>query len=98
MKKFIYGIIDIRTHSIGDLCLLDRDEEFRSGCLNLFSNHAIPDYLVKDLAGYNFGSLTYGDDDVLPHFDITPPLIVISGNEDLVQDLRCLPEEDSEHE
>lgn len=93
MKKNIYGIIDIRSHSLGDLCLLDRDEEFRVGCLSLFTNPSVPDYLVPDLIGYNFGSVTYGDDDLLPHFDITPPLIVISGHENVVQDRRALPKE-----
>lgn len=85
MKKFIYGIMDFRTHLLGDLCLLDRDEEFKVGCLNLFSSPSIPDYLVLDLQAFNFGSVTFGEDGFYPKFDIYPlPQLVLSGASDEV--------------
>ena len=80
MKKFIYGIVDSRTNLLGDLCLLDRDEEFRAGCLKLFSTPSIPDYLVLDLQAYSFGSVSFGDDD-FPKFDIfSVPKLLLSGS------------------
>ena len=80
MKKNIYGIIDSRTHNFGDICLLDRDEEFRDGCMNLFSNPDIPTYLLSDLEGYRYGSVTFDSDMLFPKFEIsTPPVCVVYG-------------------
>lgn len=81
MKKYIYGIVDSRTNLLGDLCLLDRDEEFKAGCLNLFSLPSVPDYLVSDLQALKFGFVTFGDDDSFPHFDIYPiPVLILHGS------------------
>lgn len=88
MKKFIYGILDSRTNLLGDLCLLDRDEEFKAGCLNLFRMPSIPDYLVLDLQAYCFGSVSFGDDD-LPNFHIFPvPKLILCGSSTEVISLR----------
>lgn len=70
MKKNIYGIIDRRTSNFGDICLLDRDEEFRDGCLKLFSNSDIPEYILLDLVCVRYGSVTFDSDTAYPQFDI----------------------------
>ena len=81
MKKYIYGLIDTRTNTLGDLCLLDRDEIFRDGIVDLLSDPHVPDYLVSDLSGFCFGSVSLNDDsDLVPSFHIFPvPKLVISG-------------------
>lgn len=81
MKKYIYGLIDTRTNTFGDLCLLDRDEVFRDGIVDLLSDLNVPDYLVSDLCGYCYGSVSLCDDaDPLPDFHIFPtPKLIISG-------------------
>lgn len=80
MKKNIYGIIDSRTGNFGDICILDRDEEFRDGCLNLFRNPDIPDYVISDLVAYRYGSVSFDSDMLYPKFDISPiPSLVLAG-------------------
>ena len=81
MKKYIYGLIDTRTNSLGDLCLLDRDEAFHDGLIDLLSDPKVPDYLVSDLCGYCFGSVSLkDDDDPIPDFHIFAfPKLIISG-------------------
>ncbi len=85
MKKNIYGIIDSRTGNFGDICILDRDEEFRDGCLELFRNPDIPDYVVEDLVAIRYGSVSYDCDQIYPKFDIANlPTIIVTGHD-------CLP-------
>lgn len=81
MKKYIYGLIDSRTNTLGDLCLLDREETFHDGIVSLLSDPNVPDYLVSDLCGYCFGSVSLKDDgDPIPDFHIYAfPKLIISG-------------------
>ena len=80
MKKYIYGLIDSRSSNFGDICLLDRDEEFRDGVISVLSNSVIPEYIVDDLVGVCYGSVTYDSDMLYPKFDIAPiPSIVVTG-------------------
>lgn len=81
MKKYIYGLIDTRTNTLGDLCLLDRDEIFRDGVIDLLADPHVPDYLVSDLSGFCFGSVSLNDDaDPVPSFHIfAVPKLIISG-------------------
>lgn len=81
MKKYIYGLIDTRTNTLSDICLIDRDEVFRDGVINLLSDTTIPEYLVLDLSGYCFGSVSLADDcDPVPRFHIFDrPKLIISG-------------------
>lgn len=90
MKKYIYGLIDVRTNTLGDLCLLDRDEVFRDGLVDLLSDPAVPDYLVNDLSGFCFGSVSLNDDsDPVPSFHIFPvPKLIISGGCVEIQSMR----------
>ena len=82
MKKFIYGIFDIRTHNFGDICILDRDEEFRDGCISLFSNPDIPDYILNDLIGVRYGSVSFDDATMYPKFDMDAiPVTIIYGHD-----------------
>ncbi len=67
MLKHIYGIYDSMTHNFGDICILDRDEEFRDGCIDLLSNPAIPDYVKDDLVGVCYGDITFDSGDLFPH-------------------------------
>ncbi len=85
MTKEIYGIYDAKTKNFGDICILDRDEEFRDGCIDLFSNPGIPAYMVSDLLGVNYGYITFDSDDIYPVFHIRDcPRIVISGSSPMV--------------
>lgn len=68
MQKNIYGIFDLKTHNFGDICLLDRDEEFRDGCISLLSNPDIPDYIVRDLICVRYGSVSYDSTIMYPKF------------------------------
>lgn len=80
MKKYIYGLVDNKTKSLGDLCLLDRDEVFRDGIVSLLSDPSVPDYLVNDLVGYCFGFVSISDDATYPDFHIfSVPQLIISG-------------------
>lgn len=80
MKKYIYGLIDTRTNFLGDLCLLDRDEAFRDGIVDLLSDPHVPNYLVTDLSGFCFGSVSLSDDSIVPQFNMFPvPKLIISG-------------------
>lgn len=89
MKKYIYGLIDTRTSTLGDLCLLDRDEIFRDGIVDLLSDVHVPDYLVNDLCGYCFGSVSMNDDAVFPEFLLfTVPKLIISGSSVKIQKRR----------
>ena len=90
MKKFIYGLIDIRTHTLGDLCLLDRDEIFRDGIVDLLIDPHVPDYLVSDINGFCFGSVSLNDDTgSIPSFNIFPaPKLIVCGAWDDIQRLR----------
>lgn len=72
MTKYIYGIYDIRTHNFGDICILDRDEEFRDGCISLLRNPDIPDYIVNDLVCVRYGSVTFDSSQMFPKFDMDP--------------------------
>ncbi|AYQ58182.1 hypothetical protein [Microviridae sp.] len=82
MKKSIYGLIDSKTGNFGDVCILDRDEEFRDGCVSLLTNPDIPDYVVEDLVGVRYGSIVYDSDMLYPKFDIaTIPSIIVSGHD-----------------
>lgn len=78
MTKNIYGLVDIKTHNFGDICLLDRDEEFRSGCISLLSNPDIPDYVVRDLICVRYGSVSYDSTVLYPKFvfDDIPTIIL----------------------
>lgn len=84
MKKYIYGLIDTCTNTLGDLCLLDRDEVFRDGIVDLLSDPHVPDYLVSDLSGFCFGSVSLDDDDDEPvpsfHIFAVPKLIISGGS------------------
>lgn len=82
MKKYIYGLVDTRTNTFGDLCLLERDEVFHDGILDLLSDPNVPDYLVSDLCGYCYGSVSLNDDaDPIPAFHIFSfPKLIISGS------------------
>lgn len=66
MKKNIYGIIDLKTCNFGDLCILDRDEEFRDGCIKLFRDSDVPDYIVRDLMAVCYGTISYEDGFLYP--------------------------------
>ncbi len=78
MKKFVYGIYDMRTHNFGDICILDRDEEFRDGCISLLSDSDIPDYVVRDLVCVRYGSVSFDDTIMYPKFemDVAPTTIL----------------------
>lgn len=78
MKKFIYGIYDMRSHNFGDICILDRDEEFRDGCISLLTDPDIPDYILMDLVCVRYGSVTFDSSQMYPKFDMdsTPTIIV----------------------
>lgn len=90
MKKYIYGLIDTRTNTLGDLCLLDRDEIFHDGIVDLLSDTHIPDYLVADLAGFCYGSVSLHDEgDPDPNFQIfAVPKLIISGSSVEIQSKR----------
>ena len=90
MKKYIYGLIDTRTNTLGDLCLLDRDEVFHDGVIDLLSDPHVPDYLVSDLSGFCFGSVSLNDDDdPVPYFHIFGvPKLIISGSSVDIQSRR----------
>lgn len=80
MKKFVYGIYDMRTHNFGDICILDRDEEFRDGCITLLSNPDIPDYVVRDLVCVCYGSVCFDSTIMYPKFEIYDlPTIILYG-------------------
>ncbi len=80
MTKNIYGLFDPKTHNFGDICLLDRDEEFRDGCVELLSNPAIPEYVVNDLVGVCYGYVIFDSDDMYPRFTWTDtPRVIIQG-------------------
>lgn len=80
MTKEIYGIYDAKTRNFGDICILDRDEEFRDGCIDLFSNPDIPKYVINDLVGVNYGYITFDSGDAHPVFHIhESPRIIITG-------------------
>lgn len=82
MKKNIYGLIDSRSCNFGDICLLDRDEEFLNGVTRLLMNPSIPNYIVEDLVGVRYGTVSYDSDQVYPKFDIAPiPSIIIAGHD-----------------
>ncbi len=82
MKKFIYGLIDSRSSNFGDICILDRDEEFRDGCVSLLMNPDIPDYVVEDLIGVRYGSIVFDSDMSYPKFDIaTIPSLIVAGRD-----------------
>lgn len=80
MKKFVYGIYDIRTHNFGDICILDRDEEFRDGCISLLSNPDIPDYVVRDLVCVRYGTVCFDSGIMYPKFEMDAiPTIILYG-------------------
>lgn len=82
MTKNIYGLVDIRTHNFGDICLLDRDEEFRAGCTSLLSNPDIPDYVVRDLICVRYGSVSYDSTVMYPKFVLDEiPTIILYGSD-----------------
>ena len=82
MKKYIYGLIDSRSGNFGDVCILDRDEEFRNGCVSLLMNPDIPDYVVQDLEGVRYGCIIYDSDMSYPKFDIeTTPALIVAGRD-----------------
>ena len=96
MKKEIYGIYDTKTKNFGDICILDRDEEFRDGCIDLFSNPEIPEYIVQDLVGVNYGYLTFDSDELYPVFHIHDrPRTVFSGSSPMVGSRRHIRMEQS---
>lgn len=73
MVKNIYGIFDSVTGNVGDICILDKDEEFRDGCLRLFSDPRVPGYHVNDLVGVCYGELRFGFGDnpmIVPSFKV----------------------------
>lgn len=82
MKKFLYGIFDVKTGNFGDICILDRDEEFRDGCIKLFSDNNVPDYIVRDLRAVRYGSISYDPDHLYPKIDPeSVPRIILSGSD-----------------
>ena len=82
MKKNIYGLIDSRSGNFGDICILDRDEEFRDGCISVLSNCDLPDYFLEDVVGVRYGSIVYDSDMVYPKFDVAPiPAIIVYGRD-----------------
>lgn len=82
MKKNIYGLVDSRSGNFGDICILDRDEEFRDGCASLLMNPDIPDYVVADLVGLCYGSIVYDSDMLYPKFDIASiPKLIVNGSD-----------------
>lgn len=98
MKKYIYGLIDTRTNTLGDLCLLDRDEVFHDGLVELLSDTHVPDYLVSDLCGFCFGSVSLNDDaDPVPDFNIfAVPKLIISGSSVEIQTKRKEASDDAD--
>lgn len=89
MQKNIYGLIDPITHNFGDICLLDRDEEFRDGCIDLLSNPGIPAYVVNDLIGVCYGFMTFDSDDMYPRFCWTDtPRVIVQGSSPAVVNAR----------
>lgn len=82
MKKNIYGIVDIKTGNFGDICLLDRDEEFLEGCRKLFLNPDVPKYIVEDLIAVRYGSISYNSKQLYPEFSIDQiPTVVLFGRD-----------------
>ena len=97
MNKEIYGIYDAKTRNFGDICILDRDEEFRDGCIELFSNPSIPEYIIHDLVGVNYGYITFDSNDCHPVFHIRDtPRIVITGSTPMVGSRRQIRSEQEE--
>lgn len=102
MLKNIYGLFDPKTHNFGDICLLDRDEEFRNGCVDLLSNPAIPEYVVNDLVGVCYGYVTFDSDDMYPRFTWSDtPRVIVQGTSPAVVNARLSHKEevsDNAHE
>ena len=72
----------MRTHNFGDICILDRDEEFRDGCLALLSNPDLPDYVAMDLACVRYGSVSFDSSVAFPKFEFDDiPTIILYGSE-----------------
>lgn len=76
MKKNIYGLIDLKTGNFGDLCILDRDEEFRDGCIKLFRDSDVPDYVVRDLMAVCYGTISYDSGLLYPKIDLAFRMII----------------------
>lgn len=99
MTKNIYGIYDSKTRMFGDICILDRDEEFRDGCIELFSNPSIPEYIVYDLVGVNYGYITFDSTDSDPVFHIhDTPRILITGSNRMVVERRDIRTKEIVHD
>ena len=82
MKKNIYGLVDKLSGNFGDLCIVDRDEEFRDGCVSMLKKSDVPDYFLEDLVGFRYGTLVYDCDMAYPKFDIASiPSIIFSGHD-----------------
>ena len=82
MKKGLYGLIDSRSGNFGDVCILDRDEEFRDGFVKLLSDPDIPNYFIEDLVGVRYGTIVYDSDMQYPKFDIpTVPTVIVTGHD-----------------
>lgn len=89
MKKYIYGLVDTRTSILGDLCLLDRDEVFHDGMIDLLADRRVPDYLVNDVSGFCYGSVSLSDDSIYPEFHMfAVPKLILSGGSVEVQSKR----------
>ncbi len=94
MRKNIYGLVDSRSGNFGDICILDRDEEFRDGCTSLLMNPDIPDYVVADLVGLRYGSIVYDSDMLYPKFEIASiPALIVNGSDFILlrkkEDVSC---------
>ena len=79
MKKRIYGIYDMKTGNSGDICSMERDEDFTHGFNELLKNPAIPEYIVSDMVALCYGEIIDRDGN-FPEVKVFPePVIVAHG-------------------
>lgn len=94
MKKRIYGIYDMKTGNAGDICTMERDEDFTHGFNELLKNPAIPEYIVVDMVALCYGEII-DRDGRFPEVKVySEPVIVANGFNVLVDRKNAVKEVD----
>ena len=88
MIKKIYGMYDCVSGNVGDVCILDKDEEFIRGAVAVLAHSDVPTYIANDMVCVCYGELEYNDGMTPVVHGYPVPVVLLRGDSIEVRNAR----------